>query len=470
MKKKDIVEGKIIDMAFPNVGILETEGGIVRVKNALPGEVLRVQINKAKRGRYEGRVLEVLSESPLEMSDKSFSATEPKVCPHFRICGGCLFASIPYEEEIKIKEKQILDLIRPVVGEDVLNKIYDGITPSPRESEYRNKMEFSFGDEYKGGPLALGMHKRGAFYDIVTVRECRLIDSDFRNILLATLSYFADAGVSHYNRNTNEGYLRHLLVRKAANTGEILLSLVTASGTNETFDLSGGNSLLGGWKDALLSLSLKGSIVGILHTLNDRIADVVEDGGTEILYGKDYFTESLLSLSFKISPFSFFQTNSEGAELLYEKINSLVPKSGTVYDLYSGTGTIAQILSKKANQVVGVEIVEEAVIAARENAHINEIKNVEFLCGDVLKVLDEIKNPPEMIVLDPPREGVHPKALTKILSYGVNQILYVSCKPTSLARDIPAFMEAGYSINHLSLVDMFPRTGNCEAIAGFIKA
>lgn len=466
MKKKDIVEGKIIDMDFPNVGILETEGGIVRVKNAIPGEELRVQINKARKGRYEGRVLELLKKSPLE---EDFCSVSGEVCPHFRICGGCLFASVSYDEELKIKEKQILNLIRPAVGDETLKEIYCGITPSPQESEYRNKMEFSFGDEYKDGPLALGMHKRGAFYDIVTVGECRLIDEDFKKILLATLDYFKAAGVRHHNRNTNEGYLRHLLVRKAVHTGEILMSLVTTSGTNETFDLSGGNSLLGGWKDALLSLSLKGSIVGILHTLNDRIADVVEDGGTEILYGRDYFKESLLSLSFRISPFSFFQTNSEGAELLYEKINSLVPKSGTVYDLYSGTGTIAQILSKKANQVVGVEIVEEAVIAARENAKTNHIKNVEFLCGDVLKVLDEIKNPPEMIVLDPPREGVHPKALTKILSYGVNQILYVSCKPTSLARDIPAFIEAGYQINHLSLVDMFPRTGNCEAVAGFIK-
>lgn len=458
MKKKDIVIGKIARIDFPNIGVLESEEGLVRVKNALPGERLCVQINKARKGRYEGRVQEVLEESPLE---EDYRKSGGKFCPHFRICGGCLYSSIFYDEELKIKEGQIRRLIEPVIGEKSYEKIYAGIIGSPDSNGYRNKMEFSFGDEYKGGPLALGMHKRGAFYDIVTVRECRLIDEDFRKILLATLEFFSKAGVSYYNRNTHEGYLRHLLVRKAAFTGEILLSLVTTSGMPK--------ELLNDFCGKIQSLVLAGKLAGILHTVNDRIADVVENQGTEILFGRDWFYESLLSLKFKISPFSFFQTNSGGAELLYDRIRSLVPKSGTVYDLYSGTGTIAQILSPAAKRIVGVEIIEEAVKAARENAVDNGIGNVEFLCGDVLKTLDKIETPPDMIVLDPPREGVHPKALTRILSYGVKHIVYVSCKPTSLARDIPAFTEAGYTMNHLSLCDMFPRTGNCEAIARFSK-
>ena len=207
-------------------------------------------------------------------------------------------------------------------------------------------------------------------------------------------------------------------------------------------------------------------MAGILHTCNDSLADVVRSDRTEILYGGDWFYEELLGLRFKITPFSFFQTNSLGAEVLYEKVRSYIgdTKDKVVFDLYSGTGTIAQILAPVAKQVVGVEIVEEAVEAARENAKLNGLDNCQFLAGDVLKVVDELKEKPDLIVLDPPRDGIHPKALGKIIDFGVERMVYVSCKPTSLVRDLIVLQERGYRVEKVCCVDMFPETGNCETV------
>ena len=229
--------------------------------------------------------------------------------------------------------------------------------------------------------------------------------------------------------------------------------------------------LLEQWKDMLLALELKGTIKGILRTKNDSVADIVRNDGTEILYGQDYFYEELLGLRFKISPFSFFQTNSLGAEVLYETAREFILsdnadelKGKTVYDLYSGTGTIAQMLAPVAKEVVGVEIVEEAVEAAKENASLNGLDNCKFLAGDVLRVLDTIEEKPDYIVLDPPRDGIHPKAIEKIIDYGVDKMIYISCKPTSLARDLEIFLARGYEVKKICCVDMFPATSHCETV------
>jgi len=218
----------------------------------------------------------------------------------------------------------------------------------------------------------------------------------------------------------------------------------------------------------LLSLKLDGKIVGILHTKNDSVADVVKSDETVILYGQDYFYEELLGLKFKISQFSFFQTNSLGAEVLYntarEYIGELGDREKVVFDLYSGTGTIAQLMAPVAKKVIGVEIVEEAVEAAKKNAALNGLSNCEFIAGDVLKVLDDIEEKPDMIILDPPRDGIHPKALPKIIHYGVDRIVYISCKPTSLVRDLEVFLENGYMVERAVAVDQFPWTANCETV------
>ena len=448
MKKGQVFEGVIEKVAFPNKGHITVDGKTVIVKNGVPGQKVRFSVNKVRSGRAEGRILEVLEKSPLEC--------EP-VCPHFADCGGCTYQNLSYEEQLHLKETQVKELLDGAIRDFGYEYVFEGIKESPNRYDYRNKMEFSFGDEVKDGPLALGMHKRGSFYDIVTVDGCRLTDGDFRKILRTTLDYFTELGTPFYRKLQHTGYLRHLLVRKAARTGQILVSLVTTSQMDVDLE---------GWKETLLKLPLEGSFAGILHTINDSLADVVQSDRTEVLYGEEYFYEELLGLRFRISTFSFFQTNSLGAEVLYDTARSYVgdTKDQVIFDLYSGTGTIAQMLAPAAKKVVGVEIVEEAVEAAKENAALNGLENCEFLAGDVLKVLDDITEKPDFIVLDPPRDGIHPKALEKIIRYGVDRMIYISCKPTSLARDLEVLTARGYQVERMCCVDMFPWSGNIETV------
>lgn len=517
MKKGDVIQGRIEQLNFPNKGVMRTPEGSCVVKNTLPGQLVSVRVTKRRQGRAEGRLLEVLEPAPDEIVPP---------CAQFGICGGCAYLNLPYEKTLELKEIQVRRLLEQALvnaqgvgqevgqesGEENVQKPgqedgkefgqeeqerkgesageaeggreicerealpwFEGIKASPRNFGYRNKMEFTFGDAYKDGPLELGMHKRGSFYDIVTVSECQIVDEDYRAILCAVREHFAsqEPPVPFYHRLSHQGYLRHLLVRKASLTGEILIDLVTTS--QQEHDLRP-------LTEKLLALPLTGTIAGILHTTNDAVADVIRDEGTEILFGRDYFYEKLLGLSFKITPFSFFQTNSYGAEVLYDTAREFLrdvmekrkenaegeeaeaDSRPLVFDLYSGTGTIAQLMAPAARRVIGVEIVEEAVEAARENAARNGLTNCEFIAGDVLKVLDEIQEKPDVIILDPPRDGVHPKALPKILAYGVENILYISCKPTSLARDLPAFYAAGYRVRRGVCVDQFPWTTGVETI------
>lgn len=447
MKKGQIYEGTIASVDFPNKGkvFLPEEDKCVVVKNGVPGQKVRFSVNKIRSGKAEGRILEVVEPSPLEIE---------AACPHFGQCGGCTYQNLPYEEQIKMKEAQIKEMMDEAVDGEY---IWEGVKESPARTEYRNKMEFSFGDEYKDGPLALGMHKRGSFHDIVNVTECKIVDEDYRKILACTLEWAQETGLPYYHKMRHTGYFRHLLVRKAVKTGEILIDLVTS--TESTPDLQE-------WVNRLNALELTGKIAGILHTNNDSVADVVKDEGTEILYGQSYFYEELLGLKFKITPFSFFQTNSLGAEVLYEIAREYMgnTKDKVVFDLYSGTGTIAQILAPVAKKVVGVEIVEEAVEAAKENAKLNGLDNCTFWAGDVLKVIDELGEVPDLIMLDPPRDGVNPKALLKIINFGVDKMVYIACKPTSLARDLEMLQGRGYQVERIACVDLFPGTYHIETV------
>ena len=250
-------------------------------------------------------------------------------------------------------------------------------------------------------------------------------------------------------------------IRQADGAGDILINLVTT--TQSRLDESE-------FVNMILSQKIDGKVVGILHTLNDNLADVVQSDETKTLYGQDYFYEYLYNMRFKISPFSFFQTNTLGAEVLYDQVREYVgeTKDKLVYDLYTGTGTIAQMLAPVASKVVGVEIVEEAVEAAKKNAVDNHLDNCEFIAGDVLKVVDNLTQKPDILVLDPPRDGIHPKALRKIINFNVDEMVYVSCKPTSLMRDLLVFKEAGYEVKRCCLVDMFPGTVHVEAVCQLI--
>lgn len=451
MKKGQVVTGIVERVDFPNKGIVKIEDGVCVVKNALPGQKVRAGINKVRKGKAEGRLLEVEEKSPIEIDSP---------CPHFGFCGGCTYISLPYEEQLAVKEGQVKRLLDSVLNRQQEPWIFEGIKASPVQFGYRNKMEFSFGDEVKDGPLSLGMHKRGSFYDIVSVTDCQIVDADYRAILTYTRDYFAKEVLPFYHRLRHEGFLRHLLVRKAARTGEILVALVTTSQIAPE---------LQSWVDGLLALSLEGKFAGILHIINDSVADVVKSDETRILYGQDYFYEELLGLKFKISTFSFFQTNSLSAEVLYETareyVGDLNGADKVVYDLYSGTGTIAQLMAPVAKKVIGVEIVEEAVEAAKKNAELNGLHNCEFIAGDVLKVLDAIEEKPDMIILDPPRDGIHPKALGKIIGYGIERMVYISCKPTSLVRDLETFLDSGYVVEKAVAVDQFPWTTGIETVA-----
>ena len=445
MKKKDIIEGKIIKTEFPNKGTFICEDQKVTVKGVIDGQTIKGQVTKKRKSGCVVRLLDVLEKSPLEDA-------EP-VCPHFGICGGCFYQTVSYENQLKIKEGMVRDLLKDYVNDD----IWEEIKGSPKVHGYRNKMEFSFGDEVKDGPLALGMHKKNTFHDIVNITDCQIVDNDYNLIVKCVLNIAQQMGLPFYHKMRHEGYFRHLVVRRAESSGDILVNIVTTSQAEA--DLTK-------LRAALLELPLSGKIIGILHTTNDSLADVVQADKIDILYGQDYFYEEILGLKFKISPFSFFQTNTLGAEVLYKTARDFVgeTKDKVIFDLYSGTGTIAQMLAPVAKKVVGVEIVEEAVEAAKVNAELNGLDNCEFIAGDVLKVVDELEDKPDFIVLDPPRDGIHPKAIQKIIDFGVEQMVYISCKPTSLARDLEVFEAAGYKVKRATAVDQFPNTVHIETV------
>ncbi|WP_353097635.1 23S rRNA (uracil(1939)-C(5))-methyltransferase RlmD [Tissierella praeacuta] len=448
-RKNDLIEFEIKEVGFPNKGRAVFEEHNVKFKGGIEGQRVRAKVSRKRKGYIEAKLLDVLEKSPIE--------TEIS-CPHFGFCGGCTYQSLSYENELKLKEKQIKTLFE----QEGLDINFLGIEKSPVVNGYRNKMEYTFGDEKKDGPLSLGLHRKGRFYEVVNVGNCNIVDKDFTTILAAVLNYFQELSITYYNKRSHTGFLRHLVVRKALSTGEILVNLVTSS-QGELDEEEFVNSLN--------SLSLMGKITGILHTTNDSLSDIVKADKLELLYGKDYIVEEMLGLKFKISPFSFFQTNTFGAEKLYSMAREFAGDidDKVVFDLYSGTGTIAQIMAPVAKKVIGIEIVEEAVEKARENAKLNNLNNVEFIAGDVLKAVDDLKERPDLIVIDPPRDGIHPKAINKIIDFNPETFVYVSCNPITLVRDLEIFIERGYKIEKAKCMDQFPRTPHCEVVTLLLR-
>ncbi len=494
MKKGLDYIGIVERVDFPNKGyvrvIPESEEYVadaeirVTIKGVIEGQKVKFRLTKlhmsSKKG--EGRLLEVVTPAPQEIEAP---------CALFGTCGGCAYQSLPYEAQLALKEEQIRRLMDAVITEPYE---FMPIRRSPQPLHYRNKMEFSFGNEYKDGPLSLGLHKKGSFYDVLTTDACQIVHGDYNLILREVLTCAKETGLAHFHKITHKGYFRHLVVRRGLKTGEILVNLVTSSDI-ETYMVGqagmadegcadwAGEAVLVERKpfdeetflknlcDRLLALSLEGKLAGIIHSRNNSLADVVTSEKTTILYGKDYFYEELLGLKFRITPFSFFQTNSLGAEVLYSTAREFIGEvdGKLVFDLYSGTGTIAQMVASVARKVIGVEIIEEAVEAAKENAAGNGLSNCEFIAGDVLKMLDTIEERPDMIILDPPRDGINPKALDKIINYGVDHLVYISCKPTSLQRDLVTLQERGYRVVKVCPVDEFPMTAHTEVVTLLAK-
>jgi len=381
-----------------------------------------------------------------------------EVCPHYSHCGGCSMLDIPYDNQIKIKEEGILNLFKRERIEDIN---YEGIIPSAEIYEYRNKMEYTFGDFEKDGPLTVGMHVKKKRFSIVTTDKCKLVRKDFLKILSHADSFFNHIKIPPYKIMKREGVLRNLILRIGRNTGEMMVNLVTTS----KIEFS-----LNDWCQELLSLDLKGNLSSVLHTINNSLSEAVIPEGVKILHGNDYIYDMILGLKFKISPFSFFQTNTKAAEMLYKVVaNYLNEERGVVFDLYCGTGTIAQIISKHASSVYGIEIVDEAVDSAKENARLNGIDNCMFLSGDVERMISSLNVKPNCIILDPPRPGIGKKALKKIIDFNADRVIYVSCNPRSLVDDLAILISNGYSINKTKLVDLFPNTYHCECVMELIK-
>ncbi len=467
MKKGLDYIGVVERVDFPNKGFVrvipDSEENAadaeirVTIKGVIEGQKVKFRLTKlhmsSKKG--EGRLLEVITPAPQEVKAP---------CELFGTCGGCAYQSLPYEAQLALKEEQIRRLMDAVINEPYE---FMPIRRSPQPLHYRNKMEFSFGNEYKDGPLSLGLHKKGSFYDVLTTDACQIVHEDYNLILREVLACAKETGLAHFHKITHKGYFRHLVVRRGLKTGEILVNLVTSSDTG-TLD---EEAFLKNLCDRLLALPLEGKFAGIIHSRNNSLADVVVSEKTTVLYGKDHFYEELLGLKFRITPFSFFQTNSLGAEVLYSTAREFIGEvdGKLVYDLYSGTGTIAQMVASVARKVIGVEIIEEAVEAAKENAAGNGLSNCEFIAGDVLKMLDTIEERPDMIILDPPRDGINPKALEKIINYGVDHLVYISCKPTSLQRDLVTLQERGYRVVKVCPVDEFPMTAHTETVVLLTK-
>ena len=444
VKKNETIEIKIDKVNFPNKGRGIYEDKEVKFKGGIEGQKVTVRVNRKRKEYMEGKIVDLIEKSPLEMESP---------CSHYGECGGCTYQTLSYETELNYKYGQIQRLFKDAD----LDVNIIGIEASPVVEGYRNKMEYTFGDEEKDGPLALGLHRKGRFYEVVNTDDCNIIDNDFTSIRQRVIEYFNSRGKTFYNKRKGEGYLRHLVIRKALSTGQILINLVTTS--QDTLDNVD-------FVKSILDLDLKAEITGILHTINDGLGDTVAADTLHLLYGRDYIIEEILGLRFEISPFSFFQTNTFGAEKLYSIVRDFVgdTKNNIVYDLYSGTGTIAQILSPVAKKIIGIEIVEEAVEKAKENAKLNGLDNVEFVAGDVLKAVDDLTEKPDLIIIDPPRDGIHPKAINKIIDFNPENFVYVSCNPVTLVRDLKVFMDRGYRVDKVKLMDMFPRTPHVESI------
>lgn len=443
MKKGDIISVEAEELIYPREGLAHYQGKKIRIDQALPGQRLQVRVIRNGDKRALAKTLSVEERAPYEKAP---------LCSFTHFCGGCSFPTVPYETQVRWKGREVLEQLSK---NQVQVEEFEGIQGCQRLTGYRNKMEYTFGDEEKGGRPALGMHRKGRYMDIVTVSDCVIAPADFNRIVEGTLAFFTQRGIPFYRKKERTGFQRNLIIRRGERTGELLVNLVSTS--QASLDKKA-------FVDCLLALELDEEICGITHTINDSVSDFVYCDSLEVLWGRGYYREEILGLTFQVSPFSFFQTNTLAAERLYQEALGMIDEleGKRVFDLYCGTGTISQIMALKAKEVVGVEIVEEAVGSARENAALNGLDNCRFVAADVFDALDELKEPPDLMVLDPPRAGILPKTLSKILAYRSPQILYISCNPLTMAQNLAVMQQEGYQVMRLKAYDNFPWTKHIE--------
>lgn len=468
----ELVELEIVDYAFGGRGIarIPTEEGsyVVFVDNAFPGQTVKAKIDIKRKRHAEAKLVEIIKRSPQEVE-----------LPYQEISGGP-YIFVPIELQESYKKNSTLDVFCRISGIKDINSRFDEFISSPYHFGYRNKMEYSFSsiihnlktNEEEDGAFGLGFKRRGTWWKVENLDKASgLFDEQWENFLKEVRQFLQKTGLPAWHPPKKTGFFRHIVVRKSFAKDKLLLNLVTSSDGIEKFDVKA-------FSDFLLE-NLGSRLAGFQHTINDNVADrsKIENGQWKLVYGEPVIIEELLGLNFEISMESFFQTNPKSAEKLYNKaldyvFEELVPTGKVVMDLFCGTGTIGQILSTRHEnaEIVGVDIVEEAIEDAKRNAKRNNIEGIKFYAADVGKFL---KEHPEYIgnistiILDPPRAGIAPKTLLKTIDLGAENIVYISCNPSTQARDAETLEKAGYHLEKITLVDQFPHTGHIESIAKF---
>jgi 23S rRNA (uracil1939-C5)-methyltransferase len=441
----DELELHVDSLAYGGNGVARLNGFVVFVRRGLPGDTVRAEVTKVKRGFAEAVATEVI---------EAGAPRQEAPCRHYPECGGCRFQDLAYEAQTAAKHDQVRDaLVR--LGR-VADPPLEDILPAVEQFHYRNKLEYSFTDTPRGA--ALGFHRAGRWDEVLEVEKCWLT-TDVGNAIRDTVREWAqEEGLPAYDQEKQEGYLRHLVVREGRNTGQALVQLVTAPG-----DLQGADRLV----DALREHP---QVRSILWAVNDSPAEVT-NLPTNLLWGEEAIEEELLGLRYRIRPNAFLQTNTAMAERLYEHAIEYAGLTGseTVYDLYCGTGTIGLSMASRALTVWGVEANEESVACAIENSGLNGITNAAFFAGEVGRSLAELAEragPPDVAVVDPPRAGLSGKALRALARLEAPKIVYVSCNPTTLAGNVKELAaEWGYTLVRCRPVDMFPHTPHVESVS-----
>jgi len=442
MKKGEVLQLKIEDLAYGGKGVGWRNNEVFFVKGGLPGDLVKVQVIKVKSSYSEALVLQLLQPSPQRVAP---------ACPHFPVCGGCKLQDLNYATQLTYKERQVKNHLQRIGG--FPHPPVKEIIGSEHTFYYRNKMEFTF-STLAGQPI-LGLHRLGSFSQVFDLKRC-LLQSELSNQILAQVREFVRRrGISTYDLKEHKGLLRFLTIREGKHTGEVMVSLVTSE---ERF-----------LEMSELAQNLAGEfpqIVSIFQIINPRKASIAT-GEVKLCWGRPAITEEIGGYSFSISPNSFFQTNPYQAGRLYQLVRDLSQLKGTesILDLYSGTGSIGISLAKSARQVIGIESQEAAVIDARRNAELNGISNCRFIQGEIRDILPRIEEKPELVVLDPPRAGMHPKARKALSKVSPPRIIYVSCNPATLARDLADLSTQGYELREVHPLDMFPHTPHIESIA-----
>jgi 23S rRNA (uracil1939-C5)-methyltransferase len=439
------LELKIDSLAYGGNGVARLNGFVVFVRRGLPGDTVRARVTKVQRRHAEALATEVLHPSPLRVDAP---------CQHYPACGGCRFQDLAYEAQTEAKAAQVGDALRRIGG--IEHPPLEPILPAEQIFHYRNKLEYSF-TQLEDGP-ALGFHKAGRWDEVLEIERCWLT-TDLGNAVRNAVREWARAEkLVAYDQAEHSGYLRHLVVREGLNTGQVLVQLVTGPG--EKFDT-------GGFVDALRHFP---EVRSIHWSINETAAEVT-NLPTQLLWGEEAIEEELCGLRFRIRPNAFLQTNTRMAERIYELVREFAAVSGdeTVYDLYCGIGTIGLVLARDALTVWGIDISEESIACALENAELNKIGNVAYFAGNVGQALAELRDRSggaDVVVVDPPRAGLAGKALKRLGEIGAPRIVYVSCNPTTLAGDVKRLRDDyGYELRRAKPVDMFPHTPHVETVS-----